>query len=377
MGATTEPVDHPESAAGRRGTRELLRQSFLSGVAVVVPLLVTLVVLGFVVDVVSNTLDPVVGVVQGVTPDRDLAAVLIELITVCVLLVVVLVVGFVAETGRTRGRLGESFDAVMASIPGVGSVYSSFDEMSDLLLDSDTDSFQEVKLVEYPHDGSYTVAFKTAETPTVVEDGAGHSDMVTLFVPMAPNPVMGGFVIHVSRDRVRDVDMTVEQGIRSIVTSGVAIGEESPHVRGLSADELRELGNPDDARGRIAPGVGPEAAPGEPSSARREAYERAVSPEHSATPQGIIERAREEGTVGREVSRDRPATASGDGVIGSETEREPAERAGRSPEAAEETQDTPAELAERNVPDSSASRATDAADEESPIDDGAERGWEP
>jgi uncharacterized membrane protein len=72
MGATTEPVDDPESAAGRRGTRELLRQSFLSGVAVIVPLLVTLVVLGF-----------------------------------------------VAETGRTRGRLDASFDAVMVSLPGV------------------------------------------------------------------------------------------------------------------------------------------------------------------------------------------------------------------------------------------------------------------
>ncbi len=313
MGTTTEPAADPEPAAGRRGTRELLRQSFLSGVAVVVPLLVTLVVLGS-----------------------------------------------VAETGRTRGRLGESFD-----------------EMSDLLLDSDTDSFQEVELVEYPNEGSYTVAFKTAETPTVVEDGAAHADMVTLFVPMAPNPVMGGFVIHVSRDRVADVDTTVEQGIRSIVTSGVAIGEESPHVRGLSADELGRLGGPDDVRDRLAPGVGPEAAPGERSSARREAYERAVSPEHSATPWGIIERAREEGTVGREVSRDRPATASGDGVIGSETEHEPAERAGWSPEAAEETQDTPAELAERNVPDSSADRATDAADEESPTVDGTEQGLEP
>jgi hypothetical protein len=71
MGATTEPVNDPEPAAGRRGACELLRQSFLSGVAVVVPLLVTLVV------------------------------------------------GFVTEIGRTRGRLDASLDTAMASIPGV------------------------------------------------------------------------------------------------------------------------------------------------------------------------------------------------------------------------------------------------------------------
>jgi uncharacterized membrane protein len=352
MGATTESDGDPEDGRlpeRQRGTRELARQSLISGVAIIVPLLVTLVVIGLVVNFVSSTLDPVVSVVQGVTPNQDLAAILIELITVLVLLVVVFLVGFVAETGRTRGRLGESFDAVMASIPGLGSVYSSFDEMSELLLDSDTDSFQEVKLVEYPREGSYTVAFKTAETPTLIEEGAGHPDMVTLFMPMAPNPVMGGFVIHVSRDRVTDVDMTVEQGIRSIVTSGVAIGEEGPRVRGLSATELGELAGTDAVAGRAAPGTGPAATPDERAADRRESYDRNVSPEHSATPRKIIERSREEGTVGREVDRDRPATAAGEGVIGDETEREPAERAGRSREATESTgDDPPAELAGRD-----------------------------
>jgi uncharacterized membrane protein len=49
--------------------------------------------------------------------------------------------------------------------------------------------------------------------------------MVTLFMPMAPNPVMGGHVVHVPTSRVYDIDMTVEEGLRSIVTSGVATGD--------------------------------------------------------------------------------------------------------------------------------------------------------
>jgi uncharacterized membrane protein len=49
--------------------------------------------------------------------------------------------------------------------------------------------------------------------------------MTTLYLPMAPNPVMGGHVIHVPIERVCDVDMSVEEGVQSIVTSGVAVDE--------------------------------------------------------------------------------------------------------------------------------------------------------
>jgi hypothetical protein len=185
----------------------------------------------------------------------------------------------------------------MESIPGVGAVYTSFNEMSEILLDSDTDSFQDVKLVEYPVEGSYTVAFKTAESPALIEDEADHDDMVTLFMPMAPNPVMGGFVIHVSREKVVDVDMTVEQGIRSIVTSGVAIGDDGSRVSGLTASEMRELGQFEDDDQPVSPGGdAPEDGGGEqsPTADRVDEYAAEVSPEYSDTAQKLADRARTE-----------------------------------------------------------------------------------
>lgn len=243
----------------RIGTRELLRRSLVSGVAIVVPLVVTLAVLGLTLNVLSQGLNPVVGLVQGLTPNRELNAVLIELTAAGSLLCLLFVLGFLAEFGPGDGRLAAQFDDVMASIPGIGSVYSSFDEMSDLLLDSDTDSFQEVKLVEYPVEGSYTVAFKTAESTAAVTEATGHDEMVTLFMPMAPNPVMGGFVIHVSADRVLDVDMTVEEGVRSIVTSGVTVDAGTEEGPSLSARELRDLGVSGHAEGEVGPGRGGRA----------------------------------------------------------------------------------------------------------------------
>jgi len=197
----------------------------VTGLAVTVPLIVTLVVLGFVVDFVSGTLNPLVVVAESALGTSQVPEVIVKLLAFVTVLGVILVVGLAAERQPEEGAIEDSFDRMMAGIPGVGSIYTSFNEMSQLLLESDTESFREVKLVEFPTQGAYALAFLTADTPESVEEAAGHDEMLTLFLPMAPNPVMGGHVVSVDADRVVDIDMTVSEGIRAIVTSGVAIGD--------------------------------------------------------------------------------------------------------------------------------------------------------
>ncbi|SDZ82127.1 Uncharacterized membrane protein [Haloplanus vescus] len=209
------------------GPRGFARQAFVTGAAVTLPLIVTLVVVGAVVNFVSRQLDPLVGVVTSLTGLNPASEVVVKLLTVLTLLATIFCIGAVTERRPNRSGFGAFFDTLVSRIPGVGSLYQSIDEMSGLLLDSDTDSFQEVKLVEFPERGSYSVAFLTAETPDVVAESVGEDEMVTVFLPMAPNPVMGGYVLHVADEQVYDVDMTVEEGIQSIVTSGVATGQRS------------------------------------------------------------------------------------------------------------------------------------------------------
>jgi len=278
--------DDAEIVGRRRSPREVLRQSLVTGAAIILPVAVTLLVLSFVVNFLSNALQPISSTAVSSSLFQD--EILVQAITLLLLLVAMLVVGFVAEFTESGSSVGRRFDGFMESIPGIGSVYTSFNEMSELLLDSDTESFQEVKLVQYPVEGSYTVAFKTADTPSLLESATGHDDMVTLFMPMAPNPVMGGFVIHVSTDRVVDTEMTVEEGIRSIVTSGVAIGGGSPTMRGLSEEQLEELGR----LRRVEEGSQPESTGAiDADAAKRAQYERAISPEFSETPDDIERRA--------------------------------------------------------------------------------------
>ena len=118
-----------------------------------------------------------------------------------------MVVGTIAERRPEGSDVGTVFTSMICRIPDVGSLYRSLDETSTLLLDGDTDSFQEVKLVEFPAEDSDAVTFLTADPPAVLEETPGHDRMVTLFLPMAPNSVMGGFVAHVSAGRVHDVVM--------------------------------------------------------------------------------------------------------------------------------------------------------------------------
>ena len=215
----------PTSGESRVPVSTKLRQVLLTGAALTIPLLITVMILAFVVNFMLRTIRPAVTFVTaryGV--GAGLPSYLIETLAVFTLVALVFVVGLVAET-RSGDELERVFDTAMARIPGVGSLYTSFNEMTDLLLSNDTQSFREVKLVEFPHSESYSIAFVTANSPPTIGDATGHDGMMTLFMPLAPNPVMGGYVVHVPQDRVYDVDMTVEEGIRSIVTSGVATGD--------------------------------------------------------------------------------------------------------------------------------------------------------
>lgn len=244
----------------------------MAGLAVVVPLVVTLLVLAIALNYVATYLDMIVDFVilllrsAGISVQRRSDEVILQVVAPIVLLLLILGIGLLT-TSSTYGQLAvDYFDFAISKIPGVGAVYESFRQMSDVMLETDTGNFQEVKLVEFPVEGSYTLAFVTSETPSKLRP-PNHDEMLTLFLPLAPNPVMGGHVIHVTADKVYDVDMTVEEGIRAIVTSGVAVGRDGS-AAGLTSEQLAAIttaGFDGDPRG-VGTGIGRR------SDDRRETY---------------------------------------------------------------------------------------------------------
>lgn len=214
--ADATPPDPVERATGR-STPALLREVILTGVAVLVPVAITLYVLFVIFSALARLLTPVADLFPG-------SPLLGQLLAGVALVALVMVVGFVAHF-RTGKRAIDYFDAAVGRVPGVGSVYRSFRRMSDVMLESDVDHFREVKLVSFPGVHAYMLGFVTTRTPDLVVEASDEAGLQTLFVPLAPNPVMGGFVVHVPDDHVYDIDLTVEEGFRATVTGGVALGE--------------------------------------------------------------------------------------------------------------------------------------------------------
>ncbi|NHN40617.1 DUF502 domain-containing protein [Halorubellus sp. JP-L1] len=318
----TEEYASPREAG--RSAVDYVRDAFIGGLAVVVPFVITLIVLATIVQYVVDYLSTVI--VVAPTGEQGASPVMFG-VAIGLLLALVFVVGFV-----TQFRYGETFiayvDGGLARIPGFGAIYESFREMSDVMMESDEQSFRDVKLVEFPHEGAYTLGFLTAESAPELQTAAGRDDLVTLFLPLAPNPVMGGHLVHVPTGRVMDVDMTVDEGIRTVVTSGVATGgprEGSAGESGLSADELERLGASSEvvAGAEAASSSSGDGRSRESASAadRRSAYESHAEPDSAdeETVPSAVEEYGDETTLGDD--HDTPDAVegdAGDGTLGEE-----------------------------------------------------------
>lgn len=209
-------------SVGRRDVRRDVRQTVISGLALTIPFFITVLVLAWVLNAVSNALTPLADLLIALGLAEGMNSVLVEAIAAALVLGLVFAVGFAAQHGPDT-QITSHVDEVIEDVPGLGSIYTSVERMSEVLLEGDTQSFQEVKLVEFPNEDSFAIAFLTADSPEAITDAAGHEEMLTVFVPMAPNPVMGGHLLNLPRDRVYDVDLSVEEGMEAIMTTGVAI----------------------------------------------------------------------------------------------------------------------------------------------------------
>ena len=113
------------------------------------------------------------------------------------------------------------WDRVMGRIPIVNAIYSSVKQVSDTLFSSSGNAFREAVLVQYPHAGSWTIAFVTGRPGGEV---AAHliGEHVSLYVPTTPNPT-SGFFLMMPRSQLRPLEMSVDQALKYIISMGVVV----------------------------------------------------------------------------------------------------------------------------------------------------------
>ncbi len=115
-------------------------------------------------------------------------------------------------------RLWDASEKAMLHIPFVGSIYKGVKQVSDTLLSGNGNSFRQVLLVRYPHQGAWSLAFQTNVPGEVAAQF--DEEYVAVFIPTTPSPV-NGFYFFVRRADTIALDMTVDAALRSIVSMGV------------------------------------------------------------------------------------------------------------------------------------------------------------
>lgn len=199
------------------GLGKVLRDSFVAGVALIAPLVVTIFALQFLMNWLTKAIDPVVRGTRlaQYTANNQLVA---QSLAVLVIVVTIILLGYVAQ--RSVGqRVFGWFDRGIGLVPLVRTIYSSVRQVSNALMER-SNRYESVVLVEYPREGLYVIGFVTGDGPTQVESIAG-KEVYNVFLPNSPNPT-GGRLVLVPAEQVHEVDISVRRGIRLLVTTGIA-----------------------------------------------------------------------------------------------------------------------------------------------------------
>ena len=116
-------------------------------------------------------------------------------------------------------RLVVLWHEILHRIPVVNSIYSSVKQISDTLFSSSGQAFRKALLVQWPREGMWTIAFQTG-TPGGEVGNHLPPDSIAVYVPTTPNPTGGYFVI-IPRKNVIELDMSVDQALKYVISMGV------------------------------------------------------------------------------------------------------------------------------------------------------------
>jgi len=198
-----------------------IKRYFITGLLIWVPMVITL----WVLDLLVTAMDQSLLLLPSQFQTKSWLGVHIPGLGVLLTLLVVFVTGVFAANiiGQRLVRFGER---VLARIPVFNSIYHSVKQVSDTLFSPGGQAFRKALLVEWPGPGSWTIAFLTGQPGG---DVANHlkGDYVTIYVPTTPNPT-GGYFVMVPRSSVTELDMTVDEALKYIISMGVAVPPVPP-----------------------------------------------------------------------------------------------------------------------------------------------------
>jgi uncharacterized membrane protein len=197
-------------------TRRFVRRYVIAGLLVWVPILVTVLVVRFILDLMDQTL---LLLPAAVRPEALLGVHIPGLGLVLAVLLLIFTGMLVSNIiGRSLVGLWED---LLNHIPFVRALYSGVKSFSTTILSNQGNSFKKVLLIEYPRKGVWSVGFQTAGDLPLISQHTGEPQ-VCVFIPTTPNPT-SGFIVMVPRSQAIELEMSVDAAMKMIVTLGVVV----------------------------------------------------------------------------------------------------------------------------------------------------------
>ena len=193
-----------------------MRKYVIAGLLVWMPLGITFLVIRAIVGLLDRTL---LLLPETYQPDNWLG-VHIPGLGVVLAAVLVLTTGMIVANFLGK-RLIAAWEHFLARISLVRSLYAGIKQITDAVLSTVAKSFSKVLLIEYPRKGVWSLAFMTSDNLGEVQ-AKTVEDVISVFIPTTPNPT-SGFVIMVPKLEVIELDMAVEDGLKMIISLGVAV----------------------------------------------------------------------------------------------------------------------------------------------------------
>src|SRR3970040_795670 len=207
-----------------------VRRYLVAGLLIWVPLGVTLLIVKFLVHLIDQTL---LLLPVSIQPE-NLLGFRIPGLGLVLTAVIVIVTGIVVANlfGMQLFTIGEQ---LLRRIPVVRSIYGAVKQVTESMFSSGN-SFRKVVLVEYPRKEMWTLAFQTGSGSPEIREKTGR-DITSVFIPTTPNPTSGFFLMAPSED-VIELDMSVDDGLKMVLSVGVVVPRQKANLYPQGARKL-------------------------------------------------------------------------------------------------------------------------------------------
>lgn len=221
-----------------KGIKRRMRNIFLAGVAVTLPIAFTLFILNFLFNALDKSVSPTFTklLIQLGAPIPE--GFRIPGLGVIMTILVIFLVGLFTTNifGAKLVQLGEM---IVEKIPIVRNIYTGVKQVVTTIASTETQAFQKVVLIEFPRKDVYAVGFVSSVSKGEIQQRTVN-DVINVIIPTTPNPT-SGFLVFVPKEDIIELDMSVEDGIKLIISCGIVSPKMDPEPLAMTAGTTSTL----------------------------------------------------------------------------------------------------------------------------------------